>query len=292
MSASSEAGHDHGAVREPSIALAGYVTRLVGYDLRGRPGIHLGMPSRSLTLILPLELPTVVSGPVRSGSDSEYSTPTALHGLLGGLHARAVRIHHDGRQRGIQLEVTPAGARALFGCPAAELADRVITLAEALGPAATDLADRLAELPTWDERLRAVDDALAARQNGDAVAARDRTPETWEAWRLLSRTDGRAPVEAVAARIGWSRRHLSGRFRTEFGHPPKVVARLMRFEHSRALLALPNARAADVAAACGFADQAHLTRQWRAIAGCTPTAWRAAEVFPNVQDIASDDEPR
>jgi len=65
---------------------------------------------------------------------------------------------------------------------------------------------------------------------------------------------------------------------------PKAAAMVLRFERSRRLLersARPGL--AEVAAACGYDDQAHLSRDWRALAGCTPTAWMAAEL-PSVQD--------
>jgi AraC-like DNA-binding protein len=40
---------------------------------------------------------------------------------------------------------------------------------------------------------------------------------------------------------------------------------------------------AEIAARCGYADQAHLTREWRELAGCTPSTWLAEEL-PSVQD--------
>ncbi|MGI8868362.1 MAG: helix-turn-helix domain-containing protein [Mycobacteriales bacterium] len=49
---------------------------------------------------------------------------------------------------------------------------------------------------------------------------------------------------------------------------PKVVARVLRFEHAVALL--PTRPLADVAAARGYAHQAHLNREFRDLAGCTP----------------------
>lgn len=59
---------------------------------------------------------------------------------------------------------------------------------------------------------------------------------------------------------------------------------MLRFEHSRELLVGPaRPGLATVAALSGHADQAHLAREWRAIAGVSPTAWLAAEL-PYVQD--------
>ena len=62
---------------------------------------------------------------------------------MSGLHAGPAAIHHDGTQRGVQLGLTTAGARALLGVPAGELAGELLEL--------EDVAPDLADLP---ERLR------------------------------------------------------------------------------------------------------------------------------------------
>ncbi len=106
---------------------------------------------------------------------------------------------------------------------------------------------------------------------------------TW-AWRRLLATGGTVQVAALAEAVGWSRRHLGERFRDEFGLSPKAAAMVLRFERSRRLLERPARRGlAEIAVTCGYYDQAHLTRDWRTLAGCTPTAWMAAEL-PSVQD--------
>jgi AraC-like DNA-binding protein len=77
--------------------------------------------------------------------------------------------------------------------------------------------------------------------------------------------------------------------RAECGVTPKEYQRLARFSSSRAGLAAAagNGRVslAALASACGYADQAHLTREWQALAGCTPTTWLRTE-FPFLQDLA------
>jgi transcriptional regulator GlxA family with amidase domain len=93
------------------------------------------------------------------------------------------------------------------------------------------------------------------------------------------RTNGAAPVEALAADIGWSRRHLLGRFREHTGLPPKVFARILRFQRAAALLADPAGPSlCEIALDCGYYDQAHLNRDFRAFAGRTPTELLAARL--------------
>ena len=256
-------------------ALAPYVASCIGYHYEGfPPGSHAGLPSRTMTCILtldePLDLATLPGG--RPGGHYDA--------LVGGLHSTPAEIRHDGRQFGLQLGLTPAGARALLGLPAGELAGTVEHLDLVL-PVGDELVARVREATDWGGRFAAVEDVFLR-------ALRDRTsvPERLEAaWSLLDAHDGAIRVEDVAEAVGWSRRHLAERFEREYGLTPKTVARVMRFERSRTLVESPAQRSlADVAVACGYADQSHLTREWVEIAGTTPGAWRAGEELPFVQD--------
>mgnify|MGYP005868667299 CR=1 FL=1 len=78
-------------------------------------------------------------------------------------------------------------------------------------------------------------------------------------------------------RLDWSRKHLASRFHEEVGLPPKTIARIARFNRAQAMAASGMGDGwADIAAACGYADQAHLTREFVALAGTTPGAWHGA----------------
>jgi len=105
-----------------------------------------------------------------------------------------------------------------------------------------------------------------------------------EAWRLIRRGRGLTPVAAVASDVGWSTRHLEHRFRGEFGITPKSAVRLTRFERSVEAVRDPRRGLADVAADCGYADQSHLAREWRDLAGLPPSRWRVEDDLAFVQD--------
>ncbi|MEV6626692.1 helix-turn-helix transcriptional regulator, partial [Amycolatopsis sp. NPDC051114] len=108
-------------------------------------------------------------------------------------------------------------------------------------------------------------------------------PELGEAWRRMRGADGRVRVTDLAGEVGWSRRHLGERFRAELGLAPKQAARVLRFERAGRLLRQGHADLAALAVECGYYDQAHLTNEWRALAGCTPGTW-IAEELPFLQD--------
>jgi AraC-like DNA-binding protein len=85
--------------------------------------------------------------------------------------------------------------------------------------------------------------------------------------------------------LGWSHRRLIARYRDVVGLPPKLVARIVRFERLAASVAEdPAADWAGAAVACGYFDQAHLAREVRELADITPTELRAQAVN-SVQDV-------
>ncbi|MEV7900307.1 AraC family transcriptional regulator [Streptomyces anulatus] len=267
-----------GIAARPAPALRQYVDSYVGFDLRGLPaGVHCGPPSRALTAVISLSVPLELSADVDGGAPA-----TRFSSVAGGLMCRSVAIHHDGRQHGVQLSLTPLGARAIYGMPAAELAQRLVPLDELLGALAVELVDRLRAATTWTARFIALDELLlraVGRGAGGDRVPRER-PEVAEAWRRLVAARGRVQVGAIAAELGWSRRYLTERFRGEVGLSPKTFARVLRFEHAHELAAARDPLPwADVASVSGYADQAHLVRDWREFTNRTPTAWRRGEVL-------------
>jgi AraC-like DNA-binding protein len=273
---------DH-AVSVPAAHLRPYVRRYTGYRYAGLPGgEHRGLPSRDLTIVLAWDGPTRMTA-----LPDPRQPPTALHALVGGLHTRPVLIAHDGRMAGVQLGLTPAGARALLGLPAAELVQTVVPLEAVLGPQASELLERLAGAPSWTARFALLDAALGRRLH-DAAGV---PAPLHQAWSLLTRSDGAARIAAVAGEVGYSRRALDARFTREFGLGPKQLARVARFERSHRLLkAAPERALAGIAAAAGYYDQAHMARDWNELAGCPPSRWLAGEAIPFVQDAEAERE--
>lgn len=265
-------------VRAVPPPLRPYVTALVAYDVAlGAPGVHVGMPGTTLTFVLPLDAPLDV------GWSGEPASRAVRWSTVSGLHTGPAAIHHHGHQRGVQLALTTAGARALFGLPAAALAGELLELADA-APALRHLPEQVAEAATTPAAAARIEATLIAALAG-AEAPRPR-PEVGHALARLTRG---ATVQQTADEVGYSRRHLGTLVRAEAGVGPKTFHRLARFERSHRLLrreALRGRRVglAGVAADAGYADQAHLSREWVALAGCSPTSWLREEL-PFVQDV-------
>jgi len=256
--------------RAPAPALRGLVHSYTDYLLENvTPGIHRGLPSRHLTLVIPLDGPLELASmpdPRQAGG--------RFDALVGGLHRAPVHITMTRRSAGVQLALTPAGCRTLLGLPAGELASWVVDLHDVLGPGALTLRDRLVEARSPRHRFALLDDTLTRLCDARRHAP---PPEVDWAWHRLVDGHGRVRVDRLAGDVGWSRRHLTERFRREYGLSPKVFGRVLRFEDSVRLLTGVRPRLSQVAAACGFADQAHMAREWRDLAGCAPSRWLAEE---------------
>jgi AraC-like DNA-binding protein len=273
------------AVSRPHPALRALISRYIGYRQDGvLLEVHRGLPSQHVTLIVSLEAPVrLLEMP---GSDQRAAR---CQGLVGGLHTGPALIAQDRLQAGVHLEVSPLGVRTLLGVPASELAGRVIDLADLPRPGLAQLPERLVEAPSWARRFEILDEVLltcatsSASRDSRATAQQPPGEVRW-AWRRILTEGGAVPVSQLARDVGWSRRHFSELFAREFGLAPKQAARVVRFGRAAALLRrLPPGGLAEVAQLCGYFDQAHLTNEWRALAGCTPHTW-IREELPFLQD--------
>jgi len=91
---------------------------------------------------------------------------------------------------------------------------------------------------------------------------------------LLSAPGARISLSALERLSGMSRWQLARQFRSAYGVSPYRVQLLRRLGQARDLL-LRGGPLADIAVACGFADQAHMSRHFRNAYGVSPGQWRA-----------------
>src|SRR4051794_28532740 len=183
--------------------LAQHVRRLAGYSEVARPLRRREVPLATAVIVFSLGPDMWIDG-AWTGS------------FAAGLYDRPVVTGHAGEQAGLQLDLSPFGARALLGVPMDELFNRTVALEDLL-PRAGELTERVAEAPTWRQRRAIVGELVA----GALPDARPVPGAVLHAYRRLVATHGAVRVEALAVETGWSRRHLAERFRREVGMPPK-----------------------------------------------------------------------
>jgi AraC-like DNA-binding protein len=226
---------------------------------RGRASELREVPFPGVPLILNLGTPWEVDG------ERHVDSFTA------GMGTRPSTIRGEATWACLELRLTPQGAHRLFGIAMHELANEAVELA-LLVPEARELEGRLREARGWAERFDLVDAFLLRR----LAESRPADPAIAWSWHHLYETKGSTAIRDLASELGWSHRKLIVRFRDEIGLAPKAVARVMRFDRAKTALRDPARALAEVAFDCGYADQAHLTHEFRELAGLTPKRFRAA----------------
>lgn len=246
-------------------------------ELRGDAIEYQGYRERRPAAVLRREAPVPVV-PVILVLGAAFSMAEAGGGwrrlgrsFVAGLHERSVLVGSGGDAHCLQVDLTPPGARRLFGLDLGLLRDRVVELEDLIGAEAGRLEDRLTGAPGWTARFALLDAWLGARLGPAAPPP----PEIAAAWRALRRSSGAAPVAELARRAGLSRQAFAVRFEREIGLGPKRAARLLRLERALAMLGDRGVPLAEAAAGCGYYDQAHFNRDVRAFCGQTPRELRA-----------------
>jgi len=191
---------------------------------------------------------------------------------LGGLADRyAVVGFGGGPYASLDIELTPLGAHRILGMPLSELQGRCVALEDLFGDEGRRLTERLRESAGWDARFDVLERFLLARAAIGPVP----TPAVQLVMRRLRETGGQARIQTLATELGCSRRYLTERFTAEVGLAPKTIARQIRFACVCARVRERPAAWAQLAVEAGYYDQAHLNRDFRELAGTTPTDFLA-----------------
>ncbi len=264
------------AHRLPRPSLRPFVRKLVGYDERSpRPQRQRQFPEPFVVLIFEF-------GPTLGVALGDDPRRAVRHrgGFVAGLGDRFATTEHAGRQRGVEVDLTPTGARRFFGLPLSELTGHIVGARDLLPSAWDSLSERLEAATGWGPRLDLVEALLAHRILGSEL---DTARVDWAVARIEA-TVGSLAVGSLARALGTSRKHLIALFRDQVGVPPKLLARLVRFERvmREARMELP-VRWADLAIDRGYCDQSHLARDIKHFTGLTPT--EARETFSGVADL-------
>ncbi|MGP3936723.1 helix-turn-helix domain-containing protein [Nonomuraea sp. KM88] len=237
----------------PSALLRPYVTRLCAYSERyAEPVTRSETAMPGAVLILAFGTPMEVQG-------------QRVSAFAGGLGDRFTVTRTMGPTEGVEVFLTPFGARRLFGLPMRHLTNRVVPVGDLPGAWEDTVVGRLAGTPSWRARLALADRLLCERiLSGPEVG-----PELPWAWARLLESGGRLSASSLAESLGWSHRHLVARFHDQIGLTPKTAARVIRFGRA-ARLVRAGTPIALAAAECGYYDQAHMNREFRVLGDTTP----------------------
>ncbi len=244
----------------PVVRLRPYVDAVIAYDERawGHRVARHEVPRAGALLLLQL-------APVLELGEAGRSMPQSF--VVGGMGTRVTPTAFDHHQCGIEVALSPLGARAVLGVDGYELAGRTIPLADLVDDAEA-LANRLRESATWHDRLALVERWLRDRL---ANARADLRLATWLCAQLEA-TGGNAAIHALVRQSGYSHGYVTRLCTRQLGAGPKDLACAIRFgrvvQGLRRSPALPNL--AGLAAELGYTDHSHLVREVRRFTGIPP----------------------
>jgi AraC-like DNA-binding protein len=172
------------------------------------------------------------------------------------------------------LRLRPGAIRAVFRCPATSLVDSEALLSDIL-TAPAGFHDQLTSASTVRDRHRALEHLVRTSMND--VSSKDRSV-LW-ACRLLA-ANPQAQISTVSRRLEWQARTIHRQFTDACGYGPKYFQRIMRVQAAvRAARYNPSLMSlAGIASTVGYADQAHMNREFKAITGFTPANYFSLSV--------------
>jgi AraC-like DNA-binding protein len=171
----------------------------------------------------------------------------------------------------VGVRFRPGMGPLFLGVPAYRLRDQRVDL-ELLLPHAGQVCEELAKSSNLRQAAAFLEQWAVHRLPG--IEAPD--PVVEAAAGLWSRGTATAAASRLAERAGITERHLHRRFVAAVGYGPKLLQRVLRFQAFLAACGDAAPGLAELAVEAGYADQAHLGRETRALAGLTPTELRTA----------------
>jgi AraC-like DNA-binding protein len=174
--------------------------------------------------------------------------------------AFAVWMGAGGTASGIRMD--PGVGPLVLGVPAHRLLDQTVLLGDVIGgrlAAGLEAAVRAGRLDVAGVALAVKDRGRLQWASKDAVLART----------VFERAADAVPAPLISSEFGWSERTLRRYALGAFGYGTRTVRRVARLQRALRLVASGDGLG-DAAASAGYADQAHMTREFAAMVGITP----------------------
>lgn len=193
------------------------------------------------------------------------------HSYLDAQRDYPMGIYLPGHLDLVAVHFRSGGLAAFLPMPIDEVTNQALDIAWLWGDAIQTLEGQLYEAKATPATQWTLLDAFFLKQLA--------LPSSWQAARYvaarLEATGGQVAIGSIAREMGYSVRTLDRYFQAIYGYGPKWYGRLLRFH--RALHWLEQSAThslADIAVACGFYDQSHLTRDFSDLAAISPVAYR------------------
>jgi len=213
--------------------------------------------------------------------DADAQGFTVGYAMVGGTRSAFFVRDVSVTTRSVGVMLQPGAARALFGAPEDALAERHTPLEALWGTDANFALEQLHGTDSLQRQLAIVVALLEARLASSSMHRLH--PAVAQALARMSGAsvnddDGQAgAIGQLVKQSGYSHRRFIALFRGMTGLAPKQYARMLRFDHVLGQFAIqPDRPWVELALEAGYSDQAHFNRDFQAIAGMSPQAYRRA----------------
>lgn len=233
-----------------------------------RPPMERALPDGSVELVLNLENETIEM----FEGESFDRRATYRDAVLCGPHSKPFVIGSSAADRVVGAHFRPGGIQRFVECPVGDLEDRHLSLEDLWGTEAARIRSDVGAADDPWEVLRRLEAWLLARMRHSRGSER----VVQFALDELQGSYGNTPVSEIVDTTGMSHRAFIEVFRQAVGMTPKTISRLQRFQLALERVYTGSCTSwSDLAAACGYYDQAHFVHEFRAFAGLRPTEYLA-----------------
>jgi AraC-like DNA-binding protein len=178
-----------------------------------------------------------------------------------------IEIESAGKTGFISVRFFPWGAYHFFDTPVRDFLDQTLDATTLWGSDAQGIIKELKRCGSIEEKFKRVEQFLLEK----LTRSRKQEDKTGEAIRLIRETKGELTIEEICAKTGFSKKQLERKFMATVGILPKGFSRITRFlnicqnlqEHKTKTLT-------QLSLECGFYDQAHFIKEFKAFSGFTP----------------------
>jgi AraC-like DNA-binding protein len=242
----------------PSPILAPFVESLWYVENYGQ-GWERVLPSGGIQLLVNL-----YADELWSWNDTCGTTSRVRGAALEGPRSAPILIDNARLRAMIGVAFRPGGIHPFFPPPASAAAGELVELTELWGQEGELVRERLLEAASPATKLRVLEQVLIARAVRPVVVDR---PGAF----AVAALDRGSPVRTVADRLGMISKRFAHGFTARVGLRPKQFARIRRFQRLlRATFEEDHMDWAQLAVECGYYDQAHMIRDFRAFSGMNP----------------------
>ncbi|MCX6127182.1 MAG: helix-turn-helix domain-containing protein [Proteobacteria bacterium] len=190
--------------------------------------------------------------------------------LLAGQLTERIFLKPTGATGMIAARFKPAGAAKFFDFPMNEIIDTVIELDSCIGPSAHQLEEQILNAVSHRDRVNLLEQFLLERLK----YSDPKDIFVDQACRYIVQSSGENNIANLASLVGLSERQIERKFLTEVGVSPKFLSRIARLQRFLSMAENNHVLTlTDAALACGYYDQAHFIRDFKAFSGLSPSSY-------------------